>query len=268
MQLPHSITLGRGAPHVAIVGCLHGDEPIGQFAITELSRSLRLIRGSITFVIAHQQARVTNHRYIESDLNRSFPGSTHGTLEERLAQCILQRISACDYVIDIHATHSAFDKAVIITQYTNDTATILRVTPIERVCLMDEHVFSGGLISHVRGGISLEYGHGKAGANYPEAVSDIRHILCGLGMIEGPTQAYQHRYYHVTAPVAVPSDFVADSRLSDFVKIKRGDTLGHHLGQPLYAIRDFYPLFLGKGHYNGTLALAAQPIDEHALARD
>ncbi|WP_299469775.1 succinylglutamate desuccinylase/aspartoacylase family protein [uncultured Gimesia sp.] len=95
-------------PVVFVTAALHGDEINGTGAIRELIQdaNLHLLRGSVIFVPVLNLLAFDRHsRYLPDrrDLNRSFPGSSSGSLASRMARIIFDEIvSRCDYGIDLH----------------------------------------------------------------------------------------------------------------------------------------------------------------------
>lgn len=97
-------------PLIWLTACIHGDEVGGMVIIQELFRKLKskLLRGSIYAFPLMNPIGFENHtRHItfsREDLNRSFPGSANGTLGERIAFQIFNKIkeSKPDLVLDLH----------------------------------------------------------------------------------------------------------------------------------------------------------------------
>ncbi len=95
-------------PVVFVTAALHGDEINGTGAIRQLIKDpdFHLLRGSVIFVPVLNLLAFDRHsRYLPDrrDLNRSFPGSTTGSLASRMARIIFDEIvSRCDYGIDLH----------------------------------------------------------------------------------------------------------------------------------------------------------------------
>ncbi len=106
-------------PVVFVTAALHGDEINGTGAVRQLihDSELQLLRGSIILVpVLNLPAFDRHSRYLPDrrDLNRSFPGSTSGSLAGRMARTIFDEIvSRCDYGIDLHTA------AVRRTNYPN-----------------------------------------------------------------------------------------------------------------------------------------------------
>ena len=102
----------KPGPSVFISAAVHGDELNGTGTIRQLIEEppFELRAGSLVLVPVvnilgfEQLSRYSPDR---RDLNRSFPGSTTGSLTSRLANVIFQNIVArCDYGIDLHTAAS------------------------------------------------------------------------------------------------------------------------------------------------------------------
>lgn len=98
----------QDGPVVFVTAALHGDEINGTGAVRQLVQDseFQLIRGSLVLVPVLNILAFDRHsRYLPDrrDLNRSFPGSTSGSLAGRMARTIFDElVSRCDYGIDLH----------------------------------------------------------------------------------------------------------------------------------------------------------------------
>jgi predicted deacylase len=109
MAMPVHIVHGRhDGPVLFVSAAVHGDEINGVEIIRRLLRSSSLsgLRGTLIAVpIVNVYGFVTHSRYLPDrrDLNRSFPGSEHGSLTARLAFTFTEEILArSNYGIDLH----------------------------------------------------------------------------------------------------------------------------------------------------------------------
>lgn len=108
-NLPIRIICGKKeGPTVFISAAIHGDELNGIEIIRRL-RKLKILsrlRGTLILVpIVNVYGIMTLSRYLPDrrDLNRSFPGSTRGSLASRVAKIFFDEIvSKCDLGIDLH----------------------------------------------------------------------------------------------------------------------------------------------------------------------
>lgn len=259
-------TIGGGKPSMAVVGCLHGDEIIGKKVVDELG-DVKLKQGSLSLIIANNKALRKNKRFIKKDLNRSFPGRKNGDGEEKLAYSLVKILRSFDYVVDLHATDSNVGSLSIVTKLSNDIKNFLRYVPVKRVAFIKESDFSkGNMIDFCKAGVSLEYGPDKTGGNFKKALADVQVILKNLGLLDGDKKLYPEKeLYTVSGVYTVGDGFVQNNKLRNFCLIDIGQEIGKLGGSAVVSKKEFYPLFLGKGAYEGTLALVADKKENITL---
>jgi len=109
LSMPLQVISGRRAgPTLFVSAAIHGDELNGVEIIRRLlkRKALRSIRGTLLAVpIVNVHGFLNQSRYLPDrrDLNRSFPGSTKGSIAARLARTFYSEIvSQADYGIDLH----------------------------------------------------------------------------------------------------------------------------------------------------------------------
>lgn len=109
LSMPVKVVSGRRAgPVLFLSAAIHGDELNGVEIIRRLLKRkiLRSIRGTLVAVpIVNVHGFLEQSRYLPDrrDLNRSFPGSSKGSIAARLAHIFTQEIVAkADYGIDLH----------------------------------------------------------------------------------------------------------------------------------------------------------------------
>ena len=109
LSMPVKVICGRQAgPVLFVSAAIHGDELNGVEIIRRLLKRkvLRSIRGTLLAVpIVNVHGFLDQSRYLPDrrDLNRSFPGSSKGSIAARLANIFTKQIlSNADYGIDLH----------------------------------------------------------------------------------------------------------------------------------------------------------------------
>jgi len=243
---------------VAIVGCAHGDEVIGKKIIEGLKRFN--LPDSVCFFIANPEALAQNKRFLEKDLNRSFPGDLNGSAEEIIAYNLVKQLSEFNLVLDIHATDSDFFKTAIITSLDEKTKGILKIVPMENILLCGKKVFGGNdLITHTRLGVSLEYGPNKSGENYRMGIEDIMRILINLGLIAGEKKFYREKnIFNVFGMFRLKDKgkFLGSDKLKDFYLMPKGEVVGKINDKEVISEEDFYPIFTGEGMYKDGFLMA------------
>lgn len=233
---------GYNSPVVAIIGGVHGDEPIGVQAIGFLQESLQglEIQESIKYIIANEEALRLNKRFVETDLNRSFPGNENGKLEEKLAYALLKEISDADYVFDIHSTVIDTDNFVI-TVGKNQLA---QYFPLPRVVDMSGFARGVSLIENVPLGISLEY---AAITPAEKVAAQLQQGLVNLGLVEGQKALLEQENYFVYG-VLQKTEQNKNTRLENFVEAELDG-------------ERFIPVLHGEGAYPDVLCLKARKVN-------
>lgn len=107
--MPVNIIHGRHAgPCLLVTSAIHGDEINGIEIIRRLlgHKSLSRIKGTLILIpVVNVFGFVGQSRYLPDrrDLNRSFPGSSKGSMAARLSNLIMTEILPhCSHVIDLH----------------------------------------------------------------------------------------------------------------------------------------------------------------------
>ncbi|OBS09736.1 succinylglutamate desuccinylase/aspartoacylase family protein [Acidihalobacter prosperus] len=104
----HVVHGRRPGPRLLVCAAVHGDEINGVEIIRRLlaHRQLDRLRGTLIAVpVVNVYGLVAQSRYLPDrrDLNRSFPGSDHGSLAARIANAFLNEVVArCSHGIDLH----------------------------------------------------------------------------------------------------------------------------------------------------------------------
>jgi uncharacterized protein len=99
----------REGPTVFVSAAIHGDEITGVEIVRRLvqASALKRIAGTVLLIpIVNAFGFIGQSRYLPDrrDLNRSFPGSEHGSLASQLAHRFLKDVvSRCDFGIDLHS---------------------------------------------------------------------------------------------------------------------------------------------------------------------
>lgn len=98
----------REGPTLFVSAAIHGDEVLGVEIIRRLGQhtALKRMAGTLLLIpIVNSFGFISHSRYLPDrrDLNRSFPGSTKGSLASRLAHLFVNDVVArCDCGIDLH----------------------------------------------------------------------------------------------------------------------------------------------------------------------
>jgi uncharacterized protein len=109
LSMPVHVICGRRpGPVLFVSAAIHGDELNGVEIVRRLlkRKSLKSLRGSLLAVpVVNVHGFLHQSRYLPDrrDLNRSFPGSSKGSVAARMANVFIRKVvSKADYGIDLH----------------------------------------------------------------------------------------------------------------------------------------------------------------------
>lgn len=227
---------------IAIVCCLHGDEKYGLKIAKRLS-------SHFPFFIGNPLAMRKKKRFIDSDLNRSFPGRKEGNYEERRANYLYKKLRKFDYVIDLHSSSNKCPAFGIITKPNKRKIEFVRRLGLKRVVIMQESFMGGkSLIDFVKCGISIEIGpHGMK-----ENVQEV------LGLIHNLDKRRRENtdFFQVIDIIKKEANRVL---IKNFQEVKRGDLIASGRKKQ-FAKKDFIPVLANEKAYKDVLCLACRKV--------
>jgi uncharacterized protein len=247
VSLPVRVVHGReDGPTVWVNAAIHGDEVVGVEVIRQVMGALdaRTFRGTLIAVpIVNVLGFMNGDRYLPDrrDLNRSFPGSTRGSLAGRIAHLFMAEVvSKCEVGIDLHTGSDRRSNLPQVRADLDDPRTRELAQTFGAPVMLHARTRDGSLrqAARERGATVLLYEGGEnlrfdAYAIEP-AVAGVRRVLAALGMIDPPTD-----------DVASPS---VECRTSRWVRARRTGildldaSLGQHVthGERLGALVDSF----------------------------
>ncbi|MFB6144746.1 MAG: succinylglutamate desuccinylase/aspartoacylase family protein [Candidatus Nanohaloarchaea archaeon] len=241
---------GTGEPQLAVVGSIHGDEPAGKKAIEKIISRHRF-RKPVRFIVANEKALEEDVRYLDSDLNRSFPGDAGSSShEERLASEILEQVRG-KTVLDLHTTHS----------YPEPFSTIKDLEDLEEARKTGaEYVIhfpgsSGAMMEHVDGTL-VETGLQGTVKAVENAVEVVENFLAAHGAIEADYRLSDPEVYRYYETVEGDWEFLAEN----FERVEEGEVYARKGDRELVAEEDFYPVLMSTNGYDGQLGYKAEKV--------
>ncbi len=193
LQVFHGRTDGRV---IWLSAAVHGDEINGVEIIRRVTRSLdaRKMSGTVIAVpIVNVHGFLNGDRYLPDrrDLNRSFPGSTTGSLAARIADLFMSEIvRRCDVGIDLHTGSDHRTNLAHIRADLDDPETRKLAEAFGAPLMLHAKTRDGSLRGAAtdRGATVLLFEGGEALRFDTEAlaigVEGIRRVLSELGMID------------------------------------------------------------------------------------
>jgi len=230
---------------IAVVCCLHGTEPYGLEVVKRLPASL-------PFFIGNEKALKENKRFIDSDLNRSFPGKENGNHERKMAYNLVNKLNHFDYIIDLHSSSNNCPIFGIITKPNNQKIDFAKRLGLTKLVIMKESFASGkALIDFVKCGISIEVGPHKREKNVKEA------LMLIYNLINKKTINECIEIFEVFDIIKKEADLIT---IKNFEFVKKGEVIAKSENKEQIALFDFIPVLVGEDAYKGILCLAARKL--------
>lgn len=267
----HSIKKIRGgnSPRVLLNVCTHGSERVG-LKVAKFFSKLKIENGTLIINIANTKAVEMRKRFVDSDLNRVFPGKKNGNHEERLAYQMVNFIQSFDCVIDVHSTETGVDSTLIVTRYWRTLKPLLMAIAPKRIVFMSA-TKSNALISQAQQGIAFEYGKDKDPKTYRETVRGVSRALLHLGLISmtalpkkgrgiGVVSNRKIDFFEAYSVLEKPEGFIVKGSIKNFALLRKGALIGHNpsTGSKLRATKSFYPVLFGNNSYKSIFGFIAK----------
>jgi succinylglutamate desuccinylase len=230
---------------LAIVCCLHGTEPYGLEVVNRLPVFF-------PFFIGNEKALKENKRFIDTDLNRSFPGKENGNHEEKIAYELVSKLNSFDYIIDLHSSSNNSPIFGIITKPNCQKIDFAKQLGLSKLVIMKDSFASGkALIDFVKCGISIEVGPHKRERNVNEALELI------YNFINKKTRNEDLEIFEVFDIIKKEADSI---KIRNFEFVKKGEIIAKSEDKEQIALFDFIPILVGEDSYNEILCLAAKKL--------
>lgn len=237
-------------PYILINILTHGDELIGLEVKKELEKT-KIKKGVLEFQIANEKAYLNKKRFIDSDLNRVFPGKKNGNYEEKLAYNLLPKINKADIVIDIHSTTSELKDALIITKFNKKVKKIVEIVNPKYVLVMNLNK-TNALISNAKVGIAFEYGKDKDKKVIKKTTKDIKKILSHFEMIDCfNTKEIKNKskIFYVNKIFPKLKGQKLNSNIKNYKLVKKNQIVAFDKNTQIKSKEDFYPILFGEKNY-------------------
>lgn len=220
ISLPLQVFHGRDDGRVVwLSAAVHGDEIAGVEIIRRVTRTLdaRSMAGTVIAVpIVNVHGFLNGDRYLPDrrDLNRSFPGSSTGSLAARIADLFMTEIvHRCDVGIDLHTGSDHRTNLPHIRADLDDPETRKLAEAFGAPLMLHSRTRDGSLRGAAtdRGATVLLYEGGEAWrfdhASLTAGAAGIRRVLAELAMIDPDTKE--------------PTPLPVESRRSSWIRARR-----------------------------------------------
>jgi predicted deacylase len=254
----HVEQLGEGEPTLAIVGAIHGDEPCGAQAIEALLAEAPPVEQPVKCIIANPRALAKNIRYIDTDLNRTFPGDpTADAHEQRVAVALLAELQGCT-VFSMHSTQS-YDRPFAIVDTTGPlTETVCPYLSIDALVEVAGHV-ENTLADHARV-IEVECGQQGSDQAAENATKLVYEFLAATGALPDTTPPHEQPLpvFTLHDPIPKPAGESYAVHVPNFERVPKGTHYATIDETELIADESFYPVLLSPNGYESQFGYTAE----------
>jgi len=252
-------TLGEGAPEVAVIGGIHGDEPSGRRAVEALMENPPDVERPLKLIVANEAALEAGERYLEEDLNRAFPGDPDAdTHEGRLAAALTEELAGT-LALSLHSTQS-YPKPFAITGGVDDLAReLVPALPVE--ALVTSGAFSDGRLLAVADVIEVEAGHQGSERAAENAALLVDAFLRATGVLPGGVERRDHLpVYRLSRSVPKDAATEYDLLAANFERVSSGEAFAAVDDEDVVADEPFYPVLMSENGYEGIFGYAAEHV--------
>lgn len=252
--------LGTGEPTIAVVAGIHGDEPCGVRAVERLLEERPHVRRPVKLVIANEEALEAGVRFLDEDLNRTFPGDPDGeTHESRLAAMLADELDSC-LTFSLHSTKSHAEPFAIFDEMTEYIRDIMPRLPISAVVETGNYV-EGRLFTSVD---TIEVECGLQGTHDAAENADrlTRAFLTATGVLPGdaPEKPVAHFRLQDKIPKGPAEEY--EVFVENFEPVEAGKPFAAADGEVEVAREPFYPVLLSATGYRNVFGYTADYVGE------
>ncbi|QLG50030.2 succinylglutamate desuccinylase/aspartoacylase family protein [Natrinema halophilum] len=242
-----------------VVGGVHGDETGGVRAVRRLREADLDLKRGVAFVVANSAAVDAGKRYLDSDLNRAFPGNRAGNHEEQLAAQLSELIQNCP-TLSLHGTHSRPTPFALIHRSRPQQLDLAAQMPVPYV--VDHWGVNEGAITAC--GISVEIEVGPQGTEEAAGAAEKQAyaFLKLTGALPGESPPGDPDYFHMADPIRKPPGRSYEVYVKNFEYVPTGTAYASVDGEELVADDPFNPILMSEDGYSDILGYRGTKIAE------
>ncbi len=254
------------SPSVAVVAGIHGDEPCGVHAVEELLADPPAVSRPVRIVIANERAVERGVRYVDEDLNRSFPGDPNAeTHEGRLAARLSAELAGCT-TLALHSTRSHPEPFAVVDERTPLADRLVPRLPVVSLVETGTRV-EGRIFASVPRTIEVECGRQETPDAAENAEELVEAFLAATGVTdESPvgdgdrTDGEPLPVFRLRERIPKPpaSEYAVTGR--NFERVERGEAFARADDEMLSADEPFYPVLLSADGYENAFGYVADRV--------
>lgn len=239
---------GPGKPAFSIVVGVHGDEKAPLRGAQRIRELLSRTQAQVGFqiVTANLPAIKRNTRFIQKDLNRSFPGTENARGVPGLAHELTRVLASTPWTFDFHSNIVSSPVYGVMSVYSDARHSMLQDLGVKNTLIEKAE----SLIKYVPNGIAFEVGAEKDEESPERAFRLMKNVLQRFSVIKPLAQRKsahkntQADLFMIYRLINITALRVSD-KLRDFKQIQEGDIIGWMPNNtPVYAQERFYPILV------------------------
>ncbi|MBV0922747.1 succinylglutamate desuccinylase/aspartoacylase family protein [Halomicroarcula limicola] len=253
--------LGDGAPEIVVVGGIHGDEPCGPDAIESILADPPSVNRPVKFIVANEEALEAGERYLETDLNRAFPGDPDSALhEERLAAELTEELRGCT-VLGLHSTQSYDGMFALVEELSPALRDVLPNLSVDAV-VETEAASEGRIFSVAPGAIEVECGYQGSPEAAENAEQVIREFLAATGVTDEklPARRESLPVFRLGDPIPKAAADQYEVYARNFEEHPAGEPIAAADGEQLVSDEPFHPVLLSAEGYEEVFGYTADHV--------
>ena len=250
---------GPGEPEIVVVGGIHGDETGGVRAVRRLREADLELKRGVAFVVANPGAVEAGKRYLDSDLNRAFPGNPAGDHEKQLA-AQLSALIQDRTTLSLHGTHSQPTPFALVHRSRPRQFDLAARMPVPYV--VDHWGVNEGAITSC--GLSVEIEVGPQGTE-EAAVAAENQAYAFLKLVDalpGEPPTADPDFFHMADPIRKPPGKSYEVYTENFEYVPEGAAYASVDGQELIADDPFHPILISENGYADIFGYKGAKIAE------
>lgn len=260
---PDVTVFGSGDADLAVVGCVHGDEPAGVRAIHRVLRSSPEFRRAVKFVVANPPATAAGRRSLDVDINRVFLGDPDAEARERrLAARLLEETDGCN-VLSVYTTHATPEPIGFVSSGHPRALEIASELPLDYV--VNERPVVDSAFSDAERVISVEAGKPGHSDATAKAAMIVRAFLEKADAVAASPTRFRNANpdcFEIHDTVEKPPEDRYELLAQNFHRVDEGTTYATAEGEPLVADEPFVPVLMSHSGYPHIFGYRGRKVGE------
>ncbi|WP_436344775.1 succinylglutamate desuccinylase [Natronorubrum sp. FCH18a] len=224
-----------------VVAGVHGDEMSGIRAVRRLrGADLDLQRG-VAFVLANPAAIEAGERYLDSDLNRAFPGDPDGDREERIAARLCEVVDGRTS-LSLHGTEAEPTPFALVHSAQEREFELASELPVPHV--VDHWGVNEHTITTCGFTVEIELAADDSEDAADAAEYQARAFLERVDALPGDPPKADPDYFHMGEPVPKPDGESSEFHVENFERVPEGTVYATVDGEELTADEPFWPILM------------------------